>query len=287
MIALPPCFPYLGKFDGSRVLTGERRSIAAKGKTALQNRQITDQQYHHTTRFQQPGILLINQRPPAGSHYVPVRSSDLEHHLALKGPEVLPTVLCHNSSNTTPGEIFDACIGIDERKIESLCQHFAHTAFASTTQTGQDDIHRSHLLHVNPNALEVIPEAWIGFRHTPWLLNPDTWEPCPSHTKTHRHAVIVVGRDLCAMQHLGMAIDLQTIREFGHLHPEFAEFSGEGPQAIGFLQPQIGHVRDTRFALTERSQYGYSHSGIGQGIEVNGSKGPKLCRPCYLQALSA
>ena len=36
MIALPPCFPYLGEFDRGRALTGERRAIAAKGQTALQ-----------------------------------------------------------------------------------------------------------------------------------------------------------------------------------------------------------------------------------------------------------
>jgi hypothetical protein len=113
-------------------LTGERRAIAAKGQTALQDRELADKQYHHTVHFQQPGILRIDQRPTAGSHYVSVRNSDLGHHLALKGPEVLPTVLCHNGSDATPGEFFDACIGIDERKIEPLCQHFAHTAFAST-----------------------------------------------------------------------------------------------------------------------------------------------------------
>jgi hypothetical protein len=218
---------------------------------------------------------------------VPVRSSDLGHHLALKDPEVLPTVLCHNGSDATPGEIFDACIGIDERKIEPLCQHFAHTAFASTAQTGQNDIHRLHLLHVDPNTLEVLPEAWIGFRHTPRLLNPDAREPRPSHTKTHCHAVIVIGRDLRAMQRLRMTIDLQTVRKFGHLRTEFPEFSSEGPQAIGFLHAQIGDVRDTRFALTECGKYGHSHGSIGQGIEVNGSEGLELRRTCYLQALSA
>src|SRR4029453_6726021 len=124
MIALPPCFPYLRELDRGRALTGERRAIAAKGQTALQDRELADKQYHHTTHFQQPGILRINQCPTAGSHHVPVRSSDLGHHLALKGPEVLPTALCHNSSDATPGELFDACIGIDERKIEPLCQHF-------------------------------------------------------------------------------------------------------------------------------------------------------------------
>jgi hypothetical protein len=128
-----------------------------------------------------------------------VRSSNLGHYLTLKCPEVLPTVLGHNGSNATPGEFFDACIGINERKIEPLCQHFAHTAFACTAQTSQNDIHRLHLLHVDSNTLEVLPEAWIGFRHTPRLLNPDARKPRPSHTKTHCHTVIIVGRDLCTM----------------------------------------------------------------------------------------
>src|SRR5262249_3668341 len=102
-------------------------------------------------------------------------------------------------------------------------------------QTGQNDVHRLHLLHMDPNTLEVLPEAWISFRHTPRLLNPDARKPRSSHTKTHRHTVIVVGRDLCAMYRLSMAIDLQTVGEFCHLHTEFTEFSSEGPQAIGFL----------------------------------------------------
>jgi hypothetical protein len=71
----------------------------------------------------------------------------------FKGTEVLPTVLCHDVSDATTGELFDEGIGIDERKTEPLCQHFAHTAFASTAQTCQNHIHCSHLLHVDANAL--------------------------------------------------------------------------------------------------------------------------------------
>src|SRR5690242_1086346 len=109
MIALSPGFPYLDEFDRGRALTGERGTIAAKGQTALQDRELTDKQYYHTARFQQPGILRIDQRPTAGSHDVPVRSRNLAHNLALKGPEVLPTVLCHNASDATPSEFFEAC----------------------------------------------------------------------------------------------------------------------------------------------------------------------------------
>src|SRR5207249_4746450 len=112
---------------------------------------------------------------------------------------------------------------------------------------------------MDPNALEVLPEAWIGFRHTSWLLNPDARKPRSGHTKTHRHAVIVVGGDLRAMQRLWMTIDLQTVRQFRHLHTEFTEFSGEGPQTISFLHAQVGHVRDPRFTLTEGGKHGYGH----------------------------
>src|SRR5262249_47614912 len=141
------------------------------------------------------------------------------------------------------------------------------------------------LLHVDPNTLEIFPEAWIGFRHTRWLLNPDAGETRPGHTKTHRHAMIVVGRYLCTMECLWITIDLQTVRELGDQHTEFTKFSGEGLQTIGFLHAQIGHVRDTRFTLTESGKHSYGHGGIGQSIEVNGAEGPELCRTGYLQAL--
>ena len=67
-----------------------------------------------------------------------------------------------------------------------------------------------------------------------------------------------------------------------------SEFSGEGPQAIGFLHAQIGHVRDTRFRPDRtRQSTATVMAASGEACEVNGSEWPELRRTCYLQALSA
>ena len=112
-------------------------------------------------RFQEPGILLVDQCPPTCGNDVSVQSCNQGHHLAFKSPEVLPAVLCYNRSNAATGECFNACIGIDKRKLEALCQHFAHATFPSTAQTGQND--KAEACFEEATRISTLSETYLNY----------------------------------------------------------------------------------------------------------------------------